>query len=44
MKNRKLAFIVVIMMVCSFILAGFSYAAELPKVRWTMQTTWERAC
>lgn len=40
MKSRRLGFIVVMMMVCFFVLAGFSYAKELPKVRWTMQTTW----
>lgn len=42
MKSKRLGFIVVMMMVCSFVLAGFSYAAELPKVRWTVQTTWAK--
>ena len=42
MKSKRLGFIVVMMMVFSFVLAGFSYAAELPKVRWTLQTTWAK--
>ncbi len=42
MKSRRLGLIVVLMMLCFFVLAGISYAAELPTVRWTMQTTWSK--
>jgi len=42
MKSKRLGFIVVMMMVFSFVLAGFSYAKDLPKVRWTLQTTWAK--
>ncbi len=42
MKNRRVVLIFVMMMVCFFVLAGFSYAKDLPKVRWTVQTTWAK--
>ena len=41
MRNKKSAFIIGMFITC-FLLAGFSSAAELPKVRWTVQTTWAK--
>ena len=43
MKRSKLAIVVCFMVMVSFVLgATLTYAKELPKVRWTLQTTWAK--